>query len=118
MMKKGNSTRTGNRRKKQSHLRKMILGIFVSMFVLGFSVFYNTRSVDAHSNDNACNKQTKYYKTIQINSGDTLWDIADQYMDDHYDNIYMYIKELKEINGLNSDNIQDGQYLTISYYVS
>ena len=118
MMKERRSTTTRRRHKKQLYLRRMISGLFVSLLILGFSVFYNARYVDAHSNVTSDEELTKYYKTIEVNSGDTLWDIADQYMDDHYDNIYIYINELKSINGLDSDNIQDGQFLTIFYYVS
>lgn len=58
----------------------------------------------------------KYYSSIKLKHGDTLWDIADTYMDDNYDSVYEYIKELKEINGLSSDDIQAGQYLTIIYH--
>ena len=107
----------GKPRRRKSYIKKLALSIFVTIFVLGFSTFYNTRYVDAHSNSYNNSGKTKYYKTIEIDSGDTLWNIAEKYMDNHYDSVYTYIEELKEINGLSSDDIQDGQFLMISYYI-
>ena len=55
-------------------------------------------------------------KSIEIQSGDTLWGIAEEYMNEKDGSIIEYIDEVKEINGLKSDDIQDSQYLTIAYY--
>ncbi|MGF6989044.1 LysM repeat protein [Lachnospiraceae bacterium PM6-15] len=56
----------------------------------------------------------KYYKSIQITSGDTLWDIANEYRGNQ--EIKSYIKEIKKMNNLKSDQINDMSYLTIMYY--
>ena len=55
----------------------------------------------------------RYYKSISIESGDTLWDIAEEYMTSDYDSVNEYIAELKKINCLKSDDIQSGQHLII-----
>ncbi len=55
------------------------------------------------------------YKSIEIKTGDTLWEIAEEYRTADYDSVYDYINELKAINGLMSDDIQAGQYLTVVY---
>lgn len=55
----------------------------------------------------------RYYKSIQIQSGDTLWDIAEEHMTSEYSSTGEYVSELKEINALNSDHIQSGQHLII-----
>ena len=65
-----------------------------------------------------------YPPTIRVNSqnrneikeGDTLWGIATEYRGDDYDSIYDYIDEVMSINGLTSDQIHAGQYLTVAYY--
>lgn len=69
-----------------------------------------------HGNSTESPVRHKYYKSIEIASGDTLWDIAKEYMNEDYDSIYAYIDELKDINGLTSDGIQESQYLTVAYY--
>lgn len=59
----------------------------------------------------------KYYKTIEVEDGDTLWNIADRYMGSDYKDKKTYIKEVMEMNQLGSENqIYDGQQLTVAYY--
>ncbi|MFA9377192.1 MAG: LysM peptidoglycan-binding domain-containing protein [Lachnotalea sp.] len=58
----------------------------------------------------------KYYTSIQIHSGDTLWDLSKDYISTEYNSIYDYINEVKRLNSLQSDNIKEGQYLTVPYY--
>ena len=60
----------------------------------------------------------KYYKSIMIEEGDTLWSIASQNLNDVNINITIsaYIKEIMKMNGLQSDRITAGMYLVIQYY--
>lgn len=61
----------------------------------------------------------KYYKTIEIEDGDTLWDIAQEYCTDEYASTDAYITELMDMNGLATpDRIYAGDQLTIAYYSS
>ena len=61
----------------------------------------------------------KYYKSITVANNDTLWSIAEKYMDEqHYDCINDYIEEVKHMNHLSSDVIHYGEYLIIPYYDS
>ena len=61
-------------------------------------------------------ENAKYYTTIEIESGDTLWSIAQEYRTSEYRSLQAYIDEVKQINGLAGDNITEGCYLTIPYY--
>jgi LysM repeat protein len=58
----------------------------------------------------------KYYKSIEIQSGDTLWSIADTYISEEYDSVDSYIAEVKAMNSLASNDITSGHYLVIPYY--
>lgn len=58
----------------------------------------------------------KYYTSIQIQKGDTLWNIASDYVTDDYASINDYIEEICEINHIEDSDIHSGQYLTIPYY--
>lgn len=58
----------------------------------------------------------KYYTSIRIEQGDSLWNIACTHMGEEYDSVLEYIAEVRELNGLRSDDIHSGQYLTIPYY--
>lgn len=69
----------------------------------------------ASSQSKASNEMNtyKYYTSIEVQKGDTLWTIAEQYADDT--DYASYIEEVKEMNQLTSDTIHAGEYLTVSY---
>lgn len=58
----------------------------------------------------------KYYTSIEIHAGDTLWSIASDYITDDYEDMDEYIKEVCEMNHISGNEIHSGQYLTIPYY--
>ena len=59
----------------------------------------------------------KYYKSIVVSNNDTLWSIAEEYMDgEHYTSINDYINEVKTMNSLSGDSIQYGRHLVVPYY--
>ncbi len=58
----------------------------------------------------------KYYKSITIEQGDSLWSIARENMSDEYDSIQDYIDEVCFINSLNDTQIHAGRALTVPYY--
>lgn len=60
----------------------------------------------------------KYYTSIQIENGDSLWSIAGEYRENSGMTTAQYVEELKNMNGLKEDTIHRGQYLTVMYVVS
>lgn len=58
----------------------------------------------------------KYYTSITIEKGDTLWSIASEYMTSEYHGIEEYIMEVRSLNHLYGDGIYAGEHLTIPYY--
>lgn len=58
----------------------------------------------------------KYYTSIEIQSGDTLWSIASEIADTYGLDTRTCVKELMFMNNLTSDTIHAGNYLTIFYY--
>lgn len=69
-----------------------------------------------HSN---ANNGFKYYTSIVVQPGETLWELADQYIDyDHYKDKQSYISEVININHLEEDVICAGQMLVVPYYSS
>ena len=57
----------------------------------------------------------KYYKTITIQPGDTLWSIAKEYKTSKY-STQEYVDELMIMNDLHNDNITSGMKLVVVYY--
>lgn len=58
----------------------------------------------------------KYYTSIEIQSGDTLWSIASEIAVAYDLDTRECVKELKFMNNLKDDTIHSGNYLTIFYY--
>ena len=82
------------------------------MFIMIIFTVIMSTSLKTNANENTKNK--KIYTSISIKSGDTLWDIANEYKPDDMSS-KDYIKEIKEINSLSSDSIHTGNYLMIYY---
>ncbi len=61
-------------------------------------------------------RYTKYYKSVEIQDGDNLWSLANQYKNGGPLSAAEYVQELKQINNLREDTIHCGQYLTVVYF--
>lgn len=91
-----------------------IMLIFTSVIVLS-AVFLISSSIKA---EGGSTPEYKYYKSIEVKSGDTLWSIAEKYMADDYPSAEAYIKEVKYINNIGTDHITSGKSIVIPYYSS
>ena len=60
----------------------------------------------------------KYYTSIRIQKGDTLWSIAGSYMTVEYEDIDAYIREICALTHIEDSEIHYGQYITVPYYSS
>lgn len=102
--------------RNDKELRRLLVLCIAAVFIVfgACAVFGNFLS-SAHSSrsDNPVN--FKYYKSVEIQPGDTLWDIAETYITEDYDSVSDYVEALKEMNSLSTDNIQAGQSLLVAY---
>ncbi|HJC47702.1 MAG TPA: LysM peptidoglycan-binding domain-containing protein [Candidatus Lachnoclostridium pullistercoris] len=57
----------------------------------------------------------RYYKSVMIRPGDSLWSLAETYRGEEM-SVEEYIEELRFMNQLRSDTIHSGQYLTVLYF--
>ena len=108
----------GKRRKLRILKRKLMIFTMITLFTMIGCLHFGKLSTDAHGNLEEDPVSFKYYKSIEIEDGDTLWGIAEKYMSNEYDSVQEYIAELKEINQLVTDDIQSANYLTVIYYDS
>lgn len=72
--------------------------------------------VQANSSPADTAVRIKYYKSIEVQPGDSLWSIAKKYRTQEYPSIYAYIQDIYTMNGLTSERIQAGTYLMITCY--
>ena len=92
---------------------KLSVIVAVCTLIIAFSVIC---SISTKAATDSGHEPTCLYTDIKISTGDTLDNIADKYSDSDYISKSAYIDEIKRINGLNSDVIHAGCYLTIIYY--
>lgn len=110
---KRNKTCLELKRRRQLILfkRKLFAALTVIAAVISAVIIINTVTAQGDEME-----KEKCYKSIMIEYGDTLWDIAKEYYDSSSYTIPEYIEELKSINSLTCDNIQSGSYIVVSYY--
>ena len=107
-----------NKIRRQREMKKNFL-ILVMTVCLIVTCSISLSGFRSNAKDDSTEVSYKYYKSIEVTNNDTLWSIAEKYMDgEHYDSIADYIEEVKSMNSLTNDTIQYGEYLIIPYYDS
>lgn len=101
------------KRRRQVYLNKLFLCFAAVLTAAVIGILGIGQLADAH--EESGHQGESLYKSIQIQDGDTLWEIAEEYKTSEYESIYDYIDNLMAINGLVTDQIQEGQYLTVVY---
>ena len=79
-------------------------------------ILFSNKNITSANESGTAAPLTKYYKTITIEKGDTLWSIANEYMSGQYRSTKDYVKELRSMNGLHSDQITSGEKLVVAYF--
>ena len=90
--------------------RRIVLfaGIILTLLI-GFVLFSNKAAAETNR------PVYTYYTSYEIQSGDTLWSIADQFMGPESSDKEKFIDNIKSINHLLDDDITAGNYLVIQY---
>ena len=88
--------------------KRIAIILCVLVAILALIMLFNVTS----SAKNTYNYDT-YYSNIQINAGDTLWDIAKDNYNVEYGDFDDYIDEIRSLNHITNDKIHAGGYLVI-----
>lgn len=95
--------------------RKAFYCVIILAVIILFVLFSTVDTANAGTKDSV---RYKYYTSIEIENGGSLWDIAEEYSSVEYESLEAYIDEVKEINHMDSDLVYAGSYLCIPYYSS
>lgn len=112
IMRKSRLAAARRRRMKKLSIVSAVIALIIVFTVI---IFANVVKADiTPKTDNS----VKGFTCITLSPDDTLWSIACEYSDEHYNSVYQYIREVKEINGLTSDSIYAGSSLIIPVYTT
>ena len=114
---------TGRAIAKKRHpfdpIKRFCSGVCAVLLIMACSFGFGSFFSSAHGNAQEQPVDYKYYKSVEIQKGDSLWSIAEQYMGTEYDSVYDYIEELTTVNKMDQyslDHLQEGDFLTVAYY--
>ena len=99
-------------REQRKRIASVLAAILLVVICLGSYRSFSTKAVD-NTPDNF-----KYYTSVIVKSGDTLWSISDKFIDySEYRTKESYIKEVCSINHIEDESeIRIGQELVVPYY--
>lgn len=95
----------------QKRMIFVVVILCISLLILGSSTY-----VAFAKSDNQ-HEPVKQYISIQVQSGETLWSIASEYVKDTNVSKEEYIAEVTSVNNLKDSQIHSGQYIIIPEYV-
>lgn len=119
-MKRNYNSRTQKlvrKNKRRYKMRSAISAVCLAGFLMSVAFCGMVMSATkTNAKDPDTGSYTKMYKSIMVEQGDCLWDIADRYMSVGYDDKEEYIQEILELNQMTDSEIHFGDYLCIPYY--
>lgn len=103
-----------DRREAEVRAQKCFLAIATILIIAICAVFGGCIHVSA--TEGSTKELQKYYTSIRVEAGDTLWDIAGEYAEDAGMTRQEYIDEVCQLNGIEADEIYAGEYIVVMYY--
>ena len=103
------------RREAVVRRQKGILAIVI-IAIVSLGILLGTSINALASSEKDIASYNKYYVSIRIESGDTLWTIADEYVDGFNLSKSDYISEVCQINEISENEIHAGDYIVVPYY--
>lgn len=104
------------RRVRIVQIRKKMLAV-ICLIVLSLAILLGS-SICAFASASSKEELHKYYTSMQVESGDTLWDIAEEYVVEGTMSREDFIREVTELNHLSDGQIHSGDYIVITYYAA
>ena len=98
-------------REKQRFIIQLFAVILCTMFFLVGMVC----AIRSDAGDDST-PRIKYYTSVKIESGDSLWALSEQFYSKDYHDKSAYIAEVRHLNHMDDDQIQEGAYVVFPYY--
>ncbi len=103
------------RRHRIVRCQRIALAMIIAIIVFLFMFLASTIVLEAEADTFV--PEYKYYKTVTVHAGDTLWNIAtDNFSEEHYEDINSYMDEICSINNILGDEINAGEDIVVPYF--
>ena len=116
-MKKMRTVKPARRRRRHHNPLRRALFVLICLIMTaglfaGYRIFNPQTSV-VYAEESLSDLK---YKVVRVEEGDSLWSIARENMSPGFHDIREYIREIKDCNQMESDQINAGSYLMVPYY--
>ena len=102
------------RRAQKVQMEKRLI-VVIGIIVISLGILLGS-SISAFASAREKARIHKYYTSIQLRQGDSLWELAGEYASTDQSE-QEFIGEVCEVNGISESNIlHSGQYLVVPYY--
>lgn len=102
------------RRAQKVQMEKRLI-VVICIIVISLGILLGS-SISAFASAREKARIHKYYTSIQLRQGDSLWELAGEYASTDQSE-QEFIDEVCEVNGISESNIlHSGQYLVVPYY--
>ncbi len=107
-----------NKARRQRIFKRQISLIIILITLALFTFIFMGASIYTDAQSDTYEPEFKYYTTVAVHAGDSLWSIASEhYSEDHYNNLNCYITEICKLNRMDTDStLNAGESLIIPYY--
>ena len=104
------------KRSRARRQRELITTILLLVFI-GITCFLLLKLTAMRADAEKMNTPLyKYYTTVEISSGDSLWSIAASHSSPGYEDICTYVDEIAAVNHLSDGHLVPGEKICIPYY--
>lgn len=102
------------RRRQQQRIRSLIS---ICALIFSIIVLFSVSGLDTNARSTTDKQEYKYFMNYELEHGDSLWSVASDNYDEHYDSIEEYIEEICIINSISVDTeLIAGSSLIIPYF--
>ncbi len=105
------------RRYAKNFMRKSLKASAV-LLCLVFSAVFLAYASSSKAQGSLTGGRVKYYTSVEVQKGDSLWSICASHISPEYKNEAEYVREVYRLNNLKSDCITEGAFLVLPYYDS
>lgn len=104
-------------RKREAVVRRQrgVLAIAI-IIIVSLGILLGSSINALASSEKDISSYNKYYVSIRVENGDTLWTIADEYVEGFNLSKSDYIAEVCQINEISQNEIHAGDYIVVPYY--